>query len=383
MSAINKPNPFTPGYGLTPPYIAGREREQELLNSRLEAIAAGQSVGGMVMFGPRGMGKTVLLGWLRERCTERKIRYVAGNSASMLGSANVLARKLLTRRHWFNERGMNLGIKWFNFGVSAPAQGNGAEIFLAENLIARCRKKPMVVLLDEAHDPSDPDVLRLLINTAQQVAQEAPFLLVLAGTPRLTATLRNTRATFIERAESIGLGCLDGEAAAAALRIPLEKDGISIAEGALDQAVEDSQGYPFFVQQWGESLWNHAMKKGISDLAREDVDALIADIQTKRNDFYKARYEGMKKSPGLFAAADALMQALLTDKQNLDRVDVEDLIKSSVATTLPDDADIESAAAEVTNELTRQDFFWSPPGSDFVAPGIPSFITYIHSRSKK
>ena len=33
-------NPFTPGYGIMPPHIAGREREQEMLSESLENLAA-------------------------------------------------------------------------------------------------------------------------------------------------------------------------------------------------------------------------------------------------------------------------------------------------------------------------------------------------------
>ena len=383
---MSKFNPFTPGYGLIPPYLAGREKEQKQFNATLDAMAAGRPVSGVTMFGPRGMGKTVLLGWLKGQCTERGIEYLARNPANMLSSVDILGNRLLSAirpaEGWHIERA-SIGGKWAKVDVVAPVQGTGQEAQLEDLLISHCREKPLVVLLDEAHAPSDPDALRSFLNLAQEVAQQAPFLLVLAGVPRLPEVLRNAKSTFIERAESVGLGCLDEESAAAALRLPLEKDGITIAESALDQVVEDSQCYPFFIQQWGKALWNHATEKTgkeASELTSDDVDLVMTDIQAMRTDFYKSRFSAIKKSPELTTAVNTLVQALLTDKRNLDEYDLESIIKTDLSAVTPDDGDIANKTEEVMRELIQHDLFWIPPGSNFLAPGIPSFMTYVRNR---
>ena len=40
-TAMRKSNPFNIGPGVPPPYLAGRQNEQELFNSSLESMAAG------------------------------------------------------------------------------------------------------------------------------------------------------------------------------------------------------------------------------------------------------------------------------------------------------------------------------------------------------
>ena len=380
---MSKSNPFKPGYGLPPPHLAGRERQQSLLGGRLEDMAAGELVNGVAIYGPRGMGKTALLQWLEEQCAEKKVGCIVETSATMLSSVEALTNALLpvirSLKGWSVSR-VNTGGRWHDIDVDAPAQGAGKEVDLVELLIARCRKKPVVVLLDEAHGPSDSDVLRIFLHTAQRVAQKSPFLLILAGTPGLTETLRKAEATFIERAESMGLGCLDEESAAAALRLPLEKDGIKIAENALNQTVEDSQRYPFFIQQWGEALWNHATSKGISELTPDDVNLVLEDIQAKRTDFYESRYETIRESPQVLAAAVALAQQLM-EQDGLDGGVALNIIKSGLDAAAPD-ADTENTAQEIMRELGRIDFFWRPPGSQRMVPGVPSFITYVHDRIK-
>ena len=384
VPVMSKTNPFKPGPGLLPPYLAGREREQELFNTNLKDMAAGESVSIMVMYGPRGMGKTVLLSWLRRQCDERGIVHVAGNPADMLGSVDALGKMMLSAirppKGWRVER-MSIGGMGIKVDLGASARGTRKEAQLPELLISHCREKPMVVLLDEAHAPSDPDTLRLFLNMAQQVAQEAPFLLILAGTPVLDEKLRDAGATFIERAKVIGLDRLDEKAAAAALSIPLKKEGVTIAENALDEVVKDSQCYPFFVQQWGQVLWGHAMKKGISELTLDDVSLVTADIQKMRTEFYDPRYRKIEKSPELLAAANALAQALLKNKQGLNRTAIAGIIKDSISGTIPDGTDIESKAQDIIDELVQHDFLWHPPASRLMMPGIPSFMAYINSHS--
>ena len=297
----------------------------------------------------------------------------------MLGSIEALAITLLGKPRWFGGWRANLGAKRLSAGVNAPSQTSGIEAFLAERLIARCRKKPMVVLLDEAHVPSDLDVLRLLLNTAQQVAPEAKFLLVLAGTPQITETLQDTQSTFVERAQKIGLGRLDPESAAAAISLPLKKDGITITRDALDQVVEDSQHYPFFIQQWGRALWNHAAEKSTIELTQADVSSVMADIQTQRVDFYESRYRVIAKSSELLTAANALAQSLI-DQQEFDRIAATNIVRKGLTGTTQNDVEAEKKAQEIMRELGRQDFFWRPPGSLSIVPGLPSFMNYILNR---
>ena len=113
---------------------------------------------------------------------------------------------------------------------------------LTARLSARCRRRPSVLLVDEAHT-LDRDVGQLLLNVSQEVRANAPLLLVLAGTPGLPAHLSTMNASFWSRLDEgrMGIGLLSGAAARDALVKPLTAHGVSIDRGALDAAVEDSQ----------------------------------------------------------------------------------------------------------------------------------------------
>ena len=83
---------FTPGRGLIPPYLAGREYEQRRLNRQHDLVAAGERVpADMVLVGPRGNGKTALLRWFENTTGERGEADVVGVTPTEIASVAEMA----------------------------------------------------------------------------------------------------------------------------------------------------------------------------------------------------------------------------------------------------------------------------------------------------
>ena len=89
----------------------------------------------------------------------------------------------LVPQGWFkkalpNEVDLSIGVKmgWILGGTPKA---------FTDLLEARCARRPLAVLLDEAHN-LDPEVGQVLLNASQKVRDKAPFLLVMAGTPGLS-----------------------------------------------------------------------------------------------------------------------------------------------------------------------------------------------------
>lgn len=69
---------FAPGTGAYPPVLAGREREQAVLSQCLSDLTAGGSPPhDVVLIGPRGNGKTALLGWFENACNDASVHVCA------------------------------------------------------------------------------------------------------------------------------------------------------------------------------------------------------------------------------------------------------------------------------------------------------------------
>ena len=210
---------FTPGDGATPPALTGREREEAVLKRCIGDLLGGRAPPhNVVLTGPRGTGKTVLLNWFERACRD----YVSDVDVVKLTPDDIPTRealievlappagiaKLLPRK---------LGVAAVGSVEWAPPAGGMRN--LREELTARCRRKPLATLVDEAHT-LDLEVGRALLNASQQVRADAPFLLVLAGTPGLAAHLGAMNASFWSRLGEgrLGIGLLSDVAARAARR---------------------------------------------------------------------------------------------------------------------------------------------------------------------
>ena len=243
---------------------------------------------------------------------------------------------------------------------------------LTGRLTARCRKKPVVVLVDEAHTLTRA-VGQLLLNLSQEVRANAPFLLVLAGTPGLPAHLATMNASFWSRLGEgrLGIGLLSDAAARAALIDPLAAHDVSIDVDALDAVVEHSQRYPYFIQLWGEALWRRRLADGVTRLTASHAHAARRDVIAQVTDYYQDRYRELE-ARGLLRAAVAAAA----------------LFRAGAATATDRDLDAALAATgdhaagrlATREELNRLGYLWSPPGQlppvVWVA-GIPSLMTYV------
>ena len=206
---------FRPGSGAMPPKLAGRDAALNELSILLNDISKFNRApaGDAVLYGPRGNGKTVLLGAFEAECAAGRKTDVVALTPFQIKTQADLAALLLYDEPGLQERlkpdsgGVNVGI--FNIqwdGMSAAERNEYARRHLVSMLRARCGQRPLVVTLDEAHT-LDPEIGRTLLNASQLARRQgARFLLVLAGTPNLQAHLDSISATFWDRSEVIGVG---------------------------------------------------------------------------------------------------------------------------------------------------------------------------------
>ena len=362
---------FTPGDGALPPVLTGREREQEVLSRCLADLTSGQSPPhNVVLVGPRGNGKTVLLNWFEGACREVRVD-VARLAPSRVSNGQALCNALLPAtglRRLLPAKWRVTGLGGAEWVTSPPAVQE-----LAERLIRRCRRKPVAVLLDEAHT-LDLDVGRILLNVSQDVRREAPFLLALAGTPGLLAHLGRMNASFWDRLGSglLGIGRLSEAAARDALREPLAAHGVRIDDEALDAVVEHSQRYAYFVQLWGEALWSRRRAAGGTRLSAADAARARPDVATRVAEYHHHRYRELEAA-GLLPAALAVTGAFPagTDASATDR----DIDRAFAAAGLD-----ESGRLAAREALNRLGYIWCPPGQAPPAvwqAGIPSLMRHL------
>ena len=365
---------FVAGSGAAPPALTGRAAEQAVLSRCLADLSHDVAPPhDIVLVGPRGNGKTVLLHWFQHACAQSKPAVeVVWLTPSALPNQAALSDALASRRWLAKLLPRKVGIAAVGSAEWAPAGGCRG---LAEALRSRCRRRPLAVLLDEAHT-LDLDVGTALLNASQQVrGARAPFLLVLAGTPGLPAHLDGMNASFWSRLGEgeLGIGRLSDEAAKQALTKPLDAHGVDIDADALAFVVAQSQCYPYFVQLWGDALWQRHLATGAATVAAEHAEAVQPAVAAQVANYHQRRFAELE-AEGLVPAAAAVAQ-LFVERDAAPASDQD--VDAALATAGSNDAGERYAQREALNRLG---YVWRPPNQQ--APfrwhsGIPSLMTHV------
>ena len=383
---------FKPGFGKVPPELAGREDEMAVITEALDDLGARSCpAANIALVGPRGNGKTVLLRWVQAQVDRRddKIECAVLN-ADRFNSHHDLVDAVANEGVFsaLVGEGVSEAVKLFGSEVAFSRQG-AAKKLLRPVLEKRCSENGLAILIDEAHTLDRyPDAARAFFNEVQALDMR-PLLLILAGTPNISARLDKIEATFWDRLDKIGIGLLDAEAAQKALRIPLERMGYGVNADTLEKAANEAQHYPYFLQVIGREL-HHAAKSDTGMLGRGNeiggaiLKKALKKFRLARNNYYSGRYQELR-ARGILRSAEAVARLFASQKRNsIPTAAIEAAVAQSIDTKLEQLAKRRGEvdpAVWVEEELRYAGFFWSHIGQEeFCEPGIPSLMDYTLAR---
>lgn len=381
-TAITYPE-FTPGRGKQPPYLAGRNAEQRALLELLARLRKGEGADrDVVVIGPRGNGKTALLRWFERQCAENGTGAqrpdVVWLTPDDIESADKLTLLLTPPDGWREYLPDEIEVGPATLGKLKWRFGSESRL-LTQVLIDRCKKKPLVLLLDEAHT-LDPKIGRVLLNTSQKVSSMAPFLLVLGGTPGLEQRLNEMKATFWSRSQILGIERLDPASTRAALVEPFRKHGIAVEESVVDHVIADSQGYPYFLQCWGEALTGYLREHGVDSKSAlgvikgfmtDVVRSLVEDARTGHYELFRRQIHKAGLQPLAAALTEAYAGADTLEEHELNAV-VRTYLDATGKPT--DDLTVDTQV----EALAGFGYVWRPPAAKAIwHAGIPSLMQHV------
>ena len=390
------PNPkFAPGAGMTPPVLAGREREKAVIIEALEDLGEGfNPTANIALIGPRGNGKTALLRWAEahvDEC-EDKVKCAVLNPSCFKSYSSLVGRladhgMLAT----LLGEGYSGSINILGSGISLSRQ-EAAEKSLELVLAKTCSNSGLAILIDEAHTlHHNPEVARAFFNDAQALAGEGrPLLLILAGTPDTSSRLNGIEATFWNRLEKIGIGLLDMAASREALRTPLERMGYRIEADALDQAADAAQRYPYFLQLVGRELHRSAKaepdKLGGGDrIGGAILEQALKAFRIASNAYFADRHHELR-TIGILSSAEAVARLFVAQQTiSTSTAAIKSAVDRSIDKKLEERAKAcggVEPALWAEERLRNVGFIWSRFGNeDRCEPGIPSLMNYVIDRA--
>ena len=139
---------------------------------------------------------------------------------------------------------------------------------MAAGEAARDRNTSIVILIDEIQSLPREEFEALIMAVHRTDQKRLPLLVVGAGLPLLVRLSGNAK-TYAERLfEYPDIGALDPVEAKRALVKPAAQANVAFDHEAIAAVVRETQGYPYFLQEWGYQAWNTAP---VSPITKEDV----------------------------------------------------------------------------------------------------------------
>ncbi len=310
-------NPYAPGAGYQPPELAGRDRLRETITISLARVRARRFSKSFIMVGLRGVGKTVLLdrirtdaehgGILTLRAETPENRSLPALLAPQLRQALLRLSRVDAARDLAN-RGLHalagfarsLKVKYQDIEVALDLQ---AEAGLADNgdletdlavLLeqvgkAAAKAETAVVLFLDEIQYIEEDQFGALIAALHRCAQlKLPITMVGAGLPQLRGLAGNAKSYAERLFDFPQIDRLPAEEATRALVLPARAEKVEFTPEAITEILRQTQGYPYFLQEWGKHAWDIAQTTPITLVNIQDssLEALTALDES----FFRVRF---------------------------------------------------------------------------------------------
>jgi hypothetical protein len=122
----------------------------------------------------------------------------------------------------------------------------------------------VAVLIDEAQDLPMDELIALcaIVHAANQAGDR--LVLALAGLPSLPRRLSEAKSYAERLFDFHDVGALNPEASRRALVEPAEAEGVTWEAQAVELVMAEAEGYPYFLQQYGQDVWNEAASSPIT-----------------------------------------------------------------------------------------------------------------------
>ena len=267
-------NPYTPGAGVMPGYLAGRDDIIQDGKDSIYSLMNGYPRQPIIYYGLRGVGKTVLLTALKEYAIKEGVlafHFEIQEKVSLINDIILSANQTLTKiskvekiKNIFEVAKNSLQSFTLTYttgenSISVEMNKKLSEMMLQSNLVelllnlgrlAKESKNTIIYFIDEIQYAKQNE-LEALITAQHRINQERlPITIIAAGLPKILVNMTESK-TYAERMFAfIEISSLEYKDAKNAIVNPGKPFDITYTEEALKEIYQITEGYPYFIQQF-------------------------------------------------------------------------------------------------------------------------------------
>ena len=271
---MKKINPYTPGAGVMPGYLAGRDEVIQEGKDSIYSLMHGYPRQPIIYYGLRGVGKTVLLTALNEYAIREGVltfHFEIQEKVSLINDIILSANQTLSKiskvekiKNIFEVAKNSLQSFTLTYtagenSVSVEMNKKLGEMMLQSNLVelllnlgrlAKESNNTIIYFIDEIQYAKQNE-LEALITAQHRINQERlPITIIGAGLPKILVNVTESK-TYAERMFAfVEISSLEYKDAENAIVNPGKPFNITYTEEALEEIYKITEGYPYFIQQF-------------------------------------------------------------------------------------------------------------------------------------
>ncbi len=327
-------NPYRPSAGARPTYLAGREEELENISQIFEALKLNIPVQSVIFSGLRGVGKTVLINETQKIAEDKDIfcRHIEvegrNDFISQIAScAQAFLRKVSAKEKFKHliqkpldaikslvvsfdpsDNTFSLSLQERELYQSVNLTQSLTEVFTTIGETAYKTETPICFFIDEIQCMKTEELGSLIAAVHRSNQLGYPIMIIGAGLPKIYKILSDEKSYSERLFLYKEISSLNPEQSKKAIEVPAKKFGVYYSKEAVDKIVEVTKGYPFFIQQFCQIVYNNAECNEIS--IKEVKNNMDYFFEMLDNGFFRVRYERCAESDKKFIFAMVMCDKL-------------------------------------------------------------------------
>lgn len=322
-----KINPYRPGAGLMPTYIAGRDEDIQNVEQMFEALTYNIPTQSIIFSGLRGVGKTVLINKLQGIAEDKGIfcKHIEVEErndfiSQIAECSQSFLRKVSTKekfRHLIqkpleaikslvisfdpDDNTFSLSIQNKDLYLSNNLTQSLTDVFTSIGETAQKTETPICFFIDEIQYMKEKQLSSLIVALHRTNQLGYPVMIVGAGLPKIYKMLSDQKSYSERLFVYKQIGSLTYEQSKKAIEEPVKKFNVTYTDEAISAIVKITNGYPFFIQQLCQIIYKRIDNSLVTE---SDVNICINEFFKLLDEgFFKSRYERCAESEKKFIFA--------------------------------------------------------------------------------
>ncbi len=322
-----KVNPYRPGAGLMPVFLAGRDEEIQEMEEVFTGLSMKIPAQSVIFSGLRGVGKTVLLNALQKKaeskgifCKHIEIEQKNNFISQIAACSQMFLREVSTKEKFkqlidkaivsikslivsFNpaDNSISLSVSNKELYQTQNLTQTLTDVFVTLGETAYESNIPICFFIDEIQYMKSEELGSLIaaLHRANQLGY--PIMMVGAGLPKIYKMLSDEKSYAERLFRYKQIDSLTYDQAKLAITEPVKAFQVTYTDKAVEQIIELTKGYPYFIQEFCKIIYQNSNGKTIDDNAVKSSTKEFFDVLDKG--FFLTRYERCSDGEKAFITA--------------------------------------------------------------------------------